>query len=103
MSLLRKAPRQPKGFRSESREQELSGCPKAKSSLPVLDIKQKESVNHKSKEQETKPENEPKPSSMRRDESVGTKSDFDYLRQIIEEENKNKVVTPVKVYKCKRA
>ena len=100
VSLLRKAPRQPKGFRSESREQELSGCPKAKSSFAVLDMKQKESVNHKSKEQETKPENEPKSSSMWSNESVGT---FDHLRALIEEENKNKVVTPIEVYKCKRA
>lgn len=100
VSLLRKAPRQPKGFRSESREQELSGCPKAESSLPVLDLKQKESVNHKSKEQETKPENEPKSKSIRREESVDA---FDYLRVLIEEENKNKVVIPVQVYKCKRA
>jgi hypothetical protein len=113
VSLLRKAPQPTNVVYSESREQELSGCPKAKSSLPVLDMKQKESVNHKSKEQETKPENEPKSSSMWRDESVGTKSKsmwrdesvdaFDYLRALIEEENKNKVVTPVEVYKCKRA
>lgn len=100
VSLLRKAPQPTNVVYSESREQELSGCPKAKSSLPVLDMKQKESVNHKSKEQETKPENEPKSYSMWRDESVDA---FDYLRALIEEENKNKVVTPVEVYKCKRA
>lgn len=113
VSLLRKAPQPTNVVYSESREQELSGCPKAKSSLPVLDSKQKESVNHKSKEQETKPEKEPKSSSMWRDESIGSQSKsmwrdesvdaFDYLRALIEEENKNKVVTPVKVYKCKRA
>ena len=102
MSLLRKAPQPTNVVYYESREQELSGCPKAKSSLPVLDMKQKESVNHKSKEQETKPEKEQKSCSVWRYESVGTKSDFDYLRALIEEENKNKVVTPVKVYKCKR-
>ena len=101
--MLRKAPQPTNVVYSESREQELSGCPKAKSSLPVLDMKQKESVNHKSKEQETKPENEPKSSSIWRDESIGSQSDFDYLRVLIEEENKNKVVTSVEVYKCKRA
>lgn len=113
VSLLRKAPQPTNVVYSESREQELSGCPKAKSSLPVLDMKQKESVNHKSKEQETKPENEPKSSSIWRDERVPAIQDsmwrdesvdaFDYLRALIEEENKNKVVTPVEVYKCKRA
>ena len=112
VSLLRKAPQPTNVVYSESREQELSGCPKAKSSLPVLDSKQKESVNHKSKEQETKPEKEPKSSSMWRDESVGPESKsmwrdgsvdaFDYLRALIEEENKNKVIVPIKVYKCKR-
>lgn len=103
VSLLRKAPQPANAVYSESREQELSGCPKAKSSSAVLDMKQKESVNNKSKEQETKPENEPKSCSMWSNESVGTKSDFDYLRALIEEENRNKVVTPVEVYKCKRA
>ena len=102
-AIATKAPQPTNVVYSESREQELSGCPKAKSSLPVLDMKQKESVNHKSKEQETKPENEPKAYSIWREESVGSQSDFDYLRVLIEEENKNKVITPVQVYKCKRA
>lgn len=100
VSLLRKAPQPTNVVYSEPREQELSGCPKAKSGFAVLDMEQKESVNHKYKEQETKPENEPKSSSMWRDERVDA---FDYLRALIEEENKNKVVTPVEVYKCKRA
>lgn len=77
-----------------------SEVPKAKSSLAYSGIKQNKSVNNKSKEQETRLKKEPKSSSMWSNESVGT---FDYLRQIIEEENKNKVITPIKVYKCKRA
>ena len=103
VSLLRKAPQPTNVVYYESRKQELSGCPKANSSLPVSGMEQKETVSRKSKEQMTSQDNKPMSISMWRDESVGTNTnEWEHLRILMEEERKNKVVKPVKVYKCKK-
>lgn len=100
----------------QSKEHARFESPKAESSLWGLWNEQNEKVSPKSEEQITSQDKEPMYKSIWRDERVGTnndskrrdesiesQSDFDYLRVLIEEERKNKVVTPVKVYKCKRA
>lgn len=86
------------------------GMPEAKSKVACLVSELNETEIPNQDEQMTEPDKLPLLNSMWRDVECWDISkkeyidyDFGYLREEIEKENKNKVVTPIEVYKCKRA
>lgn len=100
----------------QSKENARFESPEAESSPSCLWNEQNENVNPKSEEQITSQDKEPMSKSMWRDESIGSQStsmrrdervpantnEWEHLRILMEQERKNKVIKPVKVYKCKR-
>lgn len=87
----------------QSKENARFESPKAESSLLGLWNEQNENVSSKSKEQITSQDNKPISTSNWRDESVDANTnEWGHLGILMEEERKNKVIKPVKVYKCKK-
>ena len=87
----------------QSKEHARFDCPKAESSLRGLWYEQNENVETKSKDQIPSQDNKSISTSMWRDESVDANGkEWEHLKILMEQERKNKVIKPVKVYKCSK-
>ena len=87
----------------QSKEHARFEGPEAESSLWGLWNEQNENVSHKSEDQMTRQDNKSISTSMWRDESVDANGkEWEHLKILMEQERKNKVIKPVKVYKCSK-